>query len=226
MTLSPNEQRLAQTLRGIEIQQRQDGLYIKASSWIGVVQFKSFVLLIRPKLSNIHIMRMLIVTSGLERLKQYRTTRDYELYDTNISLFDLVALLLTDACTIIVKEGLLQGYVTEEDSLPVMRGRLRLTDQIRRRYGQLNRLECRYDDHHANIVENRILHTALELCRRYVEYPYIRNRVQRLLDIFSAVSQPLDQHWKSIQASMTYNRLNIRYKEAHTLAWLIMAGLN
>lgn len=226
VVLSPGDRRLAQALQGVEIREMRDGLYIKASSWIGIVRFEAFVLRIRPKLTNIDVMRMLLVAGGLDRLKRYRATRDYELRDTNMSLFDLVALLLADTCTIIARDGLLHGYIVEEDDLPVVRGRLRFTDQIRRRYGQMNRLECRYDDHHANVVENRILHTALALCRRYVQHPHVKNRIQRLLDTFAAVSQPLDQNWQAVQADMTYNRLNSRYKEAHTLAWIIMAGLN
>lgn len=226
VVLSAGDRRLAQALQGVEIREMRDGLYIKASSWIGVVRFEAFVLRIRPKLTNIDVMRMLLVAGGLDRLKRYRATRDYELRDTNMSLFDLVALLLADTCTIIAREGLLRGYVVEEDDLPVVRGRLRFTDQIRQRYGQVNRLECRYDDHHANVVENRILHTALALCRRYVQHPHVKNRIQRLLDTFAAVSQPLDQNWQTVQADMSYNRLNSRYKEAHTLAWIIMAGLN
>ncbi|TVR25229.1 MAG: hypothetical protein EA396_00170 [Anaerolineaceae bacterium] len=226
VSLSEDDQRLAQTLHGVEIREMRDGLYIKASSWIGVVRFEAFVLRIRPKLINIDIMRMLLIAGGLDRLKRYRAKRDYELRDTNMSLFDLVALLLADTCTIIARDGLLHGYIVEEDDLPVVRGRLRFTDQIRRRYGQVNRLECRYDDHHANVIENRILHTALALCRRYVQHPIVRNRIQRLLDTFSAVSQPLEQNWQAVRADMTYNRLNARYKEAHALAWIILAGLN
>lgn len=226
VVLSSGDRRLAQALQGVEIREMRDGLYIKASSWIGVVRFEAFVLRIRPKLTNIDVMRMLLVAGGLDRLKRYRATRDYELRDTSMSLFDLVALLLADTCTIIARDGLLRGYVVEEDDLPVVRGQLRFTDQIRQRYGQVNRLECRYDDHHANVVENRILHTALALCRRYVQHPHVKNRIQRLLDTFAAVSQPLDQNWQTVQADMSYNRLNSRYKEAHTLAWIIMAGLD
>lgn len=224
--LSIGDRRLAQTLQGVEIRELRDGLYIKASSWIGVVRFEAFTLRIHPKLTNIDVMRMLLVAGGLNRLQRYHAKRDYELVDNNTSLFDLVALLLADACTIIANDGLLRGYIVEEDDLPVVRGRLRFTDQIRRRYGQVNRLECRYDDHHANVVENRILHTALVLCRRHVQHPLVRNRIQRLLDIFAAASQPLDQSWRIVQAQITYHRLNSRYKEAHALAWIILEGLN
>lgn len=224
--LSTADQRLVKSLYGVDIREMRDGVYIKAASWIGVVRFDSFTLRIRPKLTNIDIMRMLLVAGGLERLRRYRATRDYELHDNDVSLFDLVALLLADACTLIAKDGLLRGYVIEEEDLSVVRGSLRIAEQIRRRYGQINRLECRYDEHNADVIENRILHTALALCRRYVQHPLVRNRIQRLLDTFAAASQPLDGDWRVIRSEMTYNRLNSHYQEAHSLAWIVMAGLN
>jgi 5-methylcytosine-specific restriction enzyme subunit McrC len=226
IVLSTADQRLVKSLYGVEIREMRDGVYIKAASWIGVVRFDAFTLRIRPKLTNIDIMRMLLVAGGLERLRRYRATRDYELRDIDLSLFDLVALLLADACTLIAKDGLLRGYVIEEEDLSVVRGSLRIAEQIRRRYGQVNRLECRYDEHNADIIENRILHTALALCRRYVQHPLVRNRIQRLLDTFAAASQPLDGDWQVIRSETNYNRLNSHYQEAHSLAWIVMEGLN
>jgi 5-methylcytosine-specific restriction enzyme subunit McrC len=223
--LTANDQRLAASLNGVELREMRDGLYIKASSWVGIVSFGSFTLRIRPKLANLDVMRMVLMTGGLERLRRYQATRSYALQDAETSLFDLVALLFADSCTMLVKEGLLQGYVVEEDDLPVMRGRLRVAEQVRRRYGQINRLECHFDDHHANVIENRILHTALALCRRHVQHPAVRSRIQALLDVFAAATTPFDGDWRFVRAEMTYDRLNTRYREAHQLAWMVLEGL-
>jgi 5-methylcytosine-specific restriction enzyme subunit McrC len=226
VVLSVGDRRLAHNLQGVVIRELRDGLFIKASSWIGVVRFDAFVLRIRPKLSNLDVLRMLLVAGGLERLRRLRMMREYDLITPELSLFDLVALMLADACMIIARDGLLRGYVVEEDDLPVMRGRLRVEAQIRRRYGQVNRLECRYDDHHADVMDNRILHTALALCHRYAQHQQVRNRVQRLVDVFAAACQPLAEDWRDVRAGMNYDRLNSRYEEAHRLAWIIMEGLN
>lgn len=224
VTLSARDRRLADALGKVEIRDRREGVYIKATSWVGVVRFEAFALRIHPKLTNADIIRMLMVTSGLDCLRRYRATRDYQLGD-DVALFDWVALLLADACGVIARDGLLRGYVVEEDDLPVIRGRLRMAEQVRRRYGQVNRLECRYDDHHADVVDNQILHTALALCRRYVRRPWVRARVQRLVDTFAAACSPLSGDWREIRAGLTYNRLNARYREAHTLSWALLDGM-
>lgn len=57
-------------------------------------------------------------------------------------------------------QGVLKGYVTVDESLPVLRGRLREADQIRR-FGVGLPLEVRFDDYSVDIAENRILLAAI-----------------------------------------------------------------
>jgi 5-methylcytosine-specific restriction enzyme subunit McrC len=57
--------------------------------------------------------------------------------------------------------GVLHGYVTREEALPLVRGRVRIADQIAARQGRSLPLEVRYDEHAVDITENRLLRTAL-----------------------------------------------------------------
>lgn len=66
-----------------------------------------------------------------------------------------------------VLTGLLQGYRVHEDAMPVLRGRLRETDQMRRRHGLAVPLEVRYDEFTVDIAENRILRTPQSGCCGY-----------------------------------------------------------
>lgn len=45
-----------------------------------------------------------------------------------------------------LRQRLPQGYRTVDEALPVVRGRIRETDQLRRRYGLVLPVEVRYDD--------------------------------------------------------------------------------
>ena len=58
--------------------------------------------------------------------------------------------------------GVRQGYVTADDSLAPVRGRIRVA-QIARRPGILLPLEVRYDDYSPDIPENQILRNACRL---------------------------------------------------------------
>ena len=77
-----------------------------------------------------------------------------------------LALLLAEECRRVVRAGLLADYIEREEDLPILRGRLLLDRQVLRRFGRLDRLECRHDEHERDILENRILAAALRACGR------------------------------------------------------------
>jgi 5-methylcytosine-specific restriction enzyme subunit McrC len=69
-----------------------------------------------------------------------------------------------------VMRGILQGYVTREEALPLVRGRVRIANQLARRPGMLLPIEVRYDEYDVDVAENRILRSAL---RRMLAVPRV-----------------------------------------------------
>lgn len=59
-------------------------------------------------------------------------------------MLDLVCLLLVEATQAVLRQGLVRDYTVHEESVGTLRGRLRLEEQIRRHYGQVDVLECRF----------------------------------------------------------------------------------
>jgi 5-methylcytosine-specific restriction enzyme subunit McrC len=117
-------------------------------------------------------------------------------------------------------QGLLQGYVETDDSLTVLRGRLREQDQLRQRFGQILPLLVRYDDYTTDIAENRLLRAAAErLLRVPLLDPAARRRLRGLLVTLTDVTphprgRPLP--------TWTRTRLNDRYHSALDLADLVL----
>ena len=70
-----------------------------------------------------------------------------------------------------VEQGLIQGYRVTDESAPVLRGRIRTDEQLRRRFGLPMPLEVRYDDYTVDIAENWILRTAAERLLRLPRVP-------------------------------------------------------
>jgi hypothetical protein len=77
--------------------------------------------------------------------------------------------------------GLVQGYRQYEAALPVVRGRIREADQIRRGYSVMVPVEVRYDDFTVDTPENRLLRAALIRALRLPGLPRpLRHRLLRL----------------------------------------------
>jgi 5-methylcytosine-specific restriction enzyme subunit McrC len=210
----------------VEIDDLKDGIRVKAKSWVGVIHFQDFEIQIVPKLAgeNLGLVNMLTYAAGISALKRYDNRRYLEILKQG-SLFDLIVWLFCDACENILAGGLLFDYERQEDSLTNLRGRLLIDKQYRRRFGQIDRLECRFDEHSSNILENQLLALGLFKAGRSVQDEFIRNRARRLWAILS-VTCKIDQiDIEDVRNEIFYNRLNDHYRDAHQLTWMIIDGL-
>ena len=119
-----------------------------------------------------------------------------------------------------VAQGLLPGYVTVEESSPVLRGRLLEAAQMSRHHGVPLPLEIQHDEFTVDIGENQILRTALERMLRVPRVDEESGRMlRRLLREFGDVT-PL--RVGDPVPSWTPSRLNARYQPALRLAELVL----
>ncbi|MEU5638393.1 McrC family protein [Streptomyces milbemycinicus] len=121
-----------------------------------------------------------------------------------------------------LEQGVLHDYLETYDTLPVVRGRIRHADQIRRRPGVPVPLEVVYDDHTPDIPENRLL---LAATRRLLRVPGLdpaqRAALQRLTARLDGVRLlPAG----APTPGWTPGRRNARYAHALTLAELVLRG--
>jgi 5-methylcytosine-specific restriction enzyme subunit McrC len=225
----PSDQQTIAQLRlndRVEIDEMKEGIRFRAKSWVGVLRFQDFQVQIVPKLAgeNLGLVNMLTYTAGVNALKRYDSQRYLELQQQG-SLFDLIVWLFCDACEVILAGGMLFDYERQEDTLKNLRGRLLIDKQYRRRFGQIDRLECRFDEHSSNILENQILGLGLYKAGRLAQDRMIRARARRLLAIFSEACAFDQIDIDAARSEILYNRLNDHYREAHQLAWMIIEGL-
>ncbi len=124
-----------------------------------------------------------------------------------------------------LRQGVLYGYRTKEEALTVVRGRIREADQLRRAYGLPVPLQVRYDEHTADIVENRLL---LAAARRLLELPRVPSATRKLLRHLLAQLDGVRYipYWQPEHdlPKWTPNRLNARYQTALNLADLVLRG--
>nr|WP_253182766.1 McrC family protein [Arthrobacter sp. SW1] len=119
-----------------------------------------------------------------------------------------------------LSRGPLNGYVTVDESLRTVKGRIRMSEQISRRPGMMVPLEVSYDEFSEDIAENRILRAALT---RMAQVPGVRpevlSRLRRLggkLDGAAPLTPgaPLPP-WQA-------TRMNLRFHAALRLAEVIL----
>lgn len=228
--LTPSDQRLVEELgvgdKGrLQVDELRESVRVRAHSWVGIVRFERFEVRIVPKLAggNVGLVEMIEFATGLDSLRRSSSART--LHAEGAGLFDLIALLLAEGTELVLRAGLLADYVERDDELPALRGRLLGDQQVLRRFGQVDRLLCRFDEHERNIAENQILAAALGRCSTRVTHDSVRRRVRRLLAVLQEACRPDDLDLADVRTRMVYHRLNEHYRHPHALAWLILDGL-
>jgi 5-methylcytosine-specific restriction enzyme subunit McrC len=124
-----------------------------------------------------------------------------------------------------VARGLLHGYRREEAALTNVRGRIRFDDQLRSHFGRLPPVEVGYDEFTADVTENRLLKAALvRLGRLHLRSDAGRAALHRFDSLLENVA--LVQYDSRQLPTVTFTRLNERYRPAVELARLILRSLS
>jgi 5-methylcytosine-specific restriction enzyme subunit McrC len=230
VSLSDSDRRLASKLtadRKVLVDELRSGLRVKARSWVGVVAFEAFDLCISPKLAggSNGLIEMISHVAGLDDLVRELGERDYR-SDEHDDLLDIVASAFIQLTERILRRGLRQDYQEHEAAIPVVRGRILADRQLRRRFGRLDRIECRFDERTNDVLDNRLLAAATRVLRRTVRSRALRSRIHRLHSHFEAASISAHVDTAHIRSHHHYHRLNEHSRGAHELALLVLEGMS
>lgn len=185
---TPADQQLAERLSAggelgarLDVRWLVDGrVEVKASSWVGTVRFSGLEIRVVPKLvgGSLRVLRMIEYASGIRMLSHLPPNQ--RLQAEGSDLFQLIVLALVQEARLLLRDGLIRDYRPMEDSLTVLRGRLRMRNQFLRRFGSLHQLECQFDEYDGDIPDNQLLAAALSISAVRVNDNTLRNETRSL----------------------------------------------
>ena len=187
---------------------------VKAKHKVGVLQYGDVELRIKPKVA---VSRLLYLASYTDDSDSWREI------DTLLGAADDPLSALAHALTYhgetALKPTPIQGYVTHESAERRLRGRILFDRQLSRRPGIQIPTELRYDEYEINIIENRVLKTALGIVERNLQDPALTRRLAHLRFRLDGV-----EPWPIGMAvpDINFTRMNERYRPALALARLIL----
>jgi 5-methylcytosine-specific restriction enzyme subunit McrC len=189
---------------------------LRASRRIGVARAGDLQVTISPKVP----ISRLIFMIGYSLHPTW--SRDEVVLDEEEDLLPAIAEAFSRLAQRALEQGLLHGYRSVEESLPVLRGRLRESEQLRRRFGRAMPLEVRFDDFTTDIAENQILLAAASLLLRTPGIGALAR--QRLLRLRLQLADVTLLSPGTARPRWTATRLNRRYEPALRLAEIVLAG--
>ena len=189
--------------------------HLTPGSTIGALEIGDLSVAIRPKLPIARVLYLASFAMDGIRLREDRF--DFEDAPT---LVEALAPALVSAAKRAFAGGLLHGYQTREEALHTVRGRIRIGEQLRRRFGLPVPIEVRYDDFTEDVLANRLVKAAAARLSRLRIRPRSRTALAGVSARLDNVA--LEEFSPNAVPEVAFDRLNDHYREVVTLARLVL----
>ena len=190
---------------------------LRPGSTVGALEIGDMSVLIEPKIGIPQLLSMACYALGLYK-PQAQKLFDFQKAQ---AIPDVLALALIEAARRAFGQGLLRGYLSEEDALHTVRGRIRFDEQIRRRYGIPLPIELRFDEFTEDILANRLVKAAVARLRHMT---LRSSEARRGLGWVAATLENvslLEFRQRNVP-EVRFDRLNEHYRDVVGLARLIL----
>lgn len=198
-----------------------EGLWIiRPAGSVGAVQIGDLLVEVKPK-RKVGLNRLLFLL-GYARDSGFRPDELAGVDD--VGLFAALGESLARTGERALRRGALNGYVHVEDSLRMVRGRIRVGDQMSRRPGMMLPLEVSFDDFTPDTPENRILRAAVW---RMMHLPRLSKDVgKRLAHLHGKLDGVSELRFGAPLPHWSRNRSNEHYVPALRLAEIILQNMS
>ena len=195
---------------------------LKAGQVVGILSIPGRTIEILPKIDRedgdvrAALIRMLAVAWDLRVAEGELATLDTQRYD----LLELLIRLFADRLLAAVRRGMPRRYVTHEEDLGLLRGRLDVKRQLTHLVVRPDRLACRYDELSEDTPLNRVLKAAVTrlagLARSAANFRRLAEQAARF-EFVRDSSDPLRE-------SVRLDRTNAAFHDLYRLAKLFLTG--
>ena len=212
---------------------REKGMTITATKFIGVARFSDLTIKVQPRfVKPEHVSRFMDFALGRDDVEGIHLYDNKVLFDPSEKEDWLIVMYVRSfvkECKKLIRRGLYKTYETQTDDLTYLRGKLIMKQQMKNDFKKKLAFNCEFEELVTNNKENQICLNVLDLCYPRLENPEQRRGCNTLIKRFSMeVEKTLGEGRTKLQENdfknIVYNRMNERYKDAHGLAKMIWSN--
>lgn len=170
------------------------------------------------RIKNIYYMLSYAYQALAEDAYMSLATEDFD------NIHNLFAAILVGGVSLQVKRGLHRSYLSETEELSSLRGKIDVTDSVRRQTMLAKRMVCTYDVFSEDTQLNQILKATMLLLMRQGDVQIgHRKTLRKLILYFGDVQDvsPRDVRWDAVR----FHRNNTSYRMLIGICWLVIKGL-
>ena len=167
------------------------GKVLQAQNYVGVIQTKDGTTIeILPKIKNATTEKSKdILIKMLKTLKNspFKNLSVANLKSSKIPLFEIFISMFLEELTILVRNGIKSDYISKEENLKFLKGKLKISEQIKYNTIHKERFFVQYEEFISNRVENRLIKTTLQFLYNKSKINKNQQRIREFLFVFDEI---------------------------------------
>jgi len=167
------------------------GKVLQAQNYVGVLQTKDGTTIeILPKIREVDTKTSKeILIKMLKTLKKspFKNFNMAHLKSSKMPLLEIFISMFLDELEKLIRRGIKSDYVTKEENLAYLKGKLNIKEQIARNYIHKERFYVAYDEYVSDRVENRLIKTTLNYLYKKSKSNDNQKRIREYLFVFDEV---------------------------------------
>ncbi|HAT1612692.1 TPA: restriction endonuclease [Raoultella planticola] len=177
-------------------------LSLRAIGGVKVIQVKNYVGIIAlPQQRLIEVLpktgkkqdkllearqRLLMMLTTLKDFRHIETTAA-SIMTSKMTLMDIFVQQFVTSLEAIVRKGLKHDYLRQQNNLPWLKGKLLVSEQLKKNSVRRDRFYVEYDEYRVERLENRLLKTAIDKVYGYTSSPALLQKLNRLQALFEPI---------------------------------------
>lgn len=167
------------------------GKVLQAQNYVGVIQTKDGTTIeILPKIKNATTEKSKdILIKMLKTLKNspFKNLSVANLKSSKIPLFEIFISMFLEELTVLVRNGIKSDYIIKEENLKFLKGKLKISEQIKYNTIHKERFFVQYEEFISNRVENRLIKTTLQFLYNKSKLNKNQQRIREFLFVFDEI---------------------------------------
>ena len=180
----------------LKIGQNKFHKFIQAQNYVGIIQTKDGTTIeILPKIQNVdEDQAKEILIRMLKTLKKspFKNFNMAHLKASKMPLLEIFISMFLEELSKLIQKGIKSDYITKEENLKFLKGKLLIGEQIKRNTIHKERFFVEYQEFLSDRVENRLIKTTLEYLYKKSKSNKNQQRIREFLFVFDEIKSSHD----------------------------------
>jgi 5-methylcytosine-specific restriction enzyme subunit McrC len=169
------------------------GETLQANSYVGVIQTKDGTTIeILPKVRNLDEQsskKLLIKMLKTLKKSPFKNFNMANLKSSKMPLLEIFITMFLDELAKLIQKGIKSDYITKEENLKFLKGKIKINEQIKQNYIHKERFFVEFQEFLSNRIENRLIKTTLEFLYKKSKTNKNQQRIREFLFVFDEIQK-------------------------------------